>query len=204
MLTDAINEGFHPGPNPFSNLRLDQSRGRKDLTALTESEVVRLADCALDCLGSFGPTFRAMILFAAYVGLRPGELYALERRDVAQDEIVIRQNLDGTEQIKAPKNGQARTVVLPPPAREALIDVPARLDEPWFLSRHAEAVSQRQPSALLASCAHGFRLSRHCSPFAWRAFVGPATVRPAIYASSRRDGAPKQASRQCLKPVGWR
>lgn len=132
MFTDAINDGLHPGPNPFSNLRLEQPRGRKNLTALTEPEVGRLADCALDCLGSFGPTFRAMILFAAYVGLRPGELYALERRDVGQDEVVIRQNLDGTGQIKVPKNGQVRTVILPPPARVALVDVPARLDMPWL------------------------------------------------------------------------
>jgi integrase len=132
MFTDAINDGLHPGPNPFSNLRLEQPRGRKDLTALTEPEVARLADCALNCLGSFGPTFRAMILFAAYVGLRPGELYALERRDVGKDEVVIRQNLDGTGQIKAPKNGLVRTVILPPLAREALVDVPARLDVPWL------------------------------------------------------------------------
>jgi integrase len=132
MFTDAINDGLHPGPNPFSNLRLEQPRGRQNLTALTEPEVVRLADHALDCLGSFGPTFRAMVLFAAYVGLRPGELYALERRDVGRDEVLIRQNLDGTGQIKAPKNGKARTVILPPPAREALVDVPARLDVPWL------------------------------------------------------------------------
>ncbi len=143
MFTDAINDGLHPGPNPFSNLRLDQSRGRKDLIALTESEVVQLADCALDCLGSFGPAFRAMILFAAYVGLRPGELYALERRDVGQDEVFIRQNLDGTGQIKMPKNGQARTVILPPPAREALVDVPARLDVPWlFVTPRARRFSK--------------------------------------------------------------
>jgi integrase len=50
-----------------------------------------------------------MILFAAYVGLRPGELYALERRDIGHDEVLIRQNLDGTGQIKAPKNNQTRT-----------------------------------------------------------------------------------------------
>lgn len=132
MFTDAINDGLHPGPNPFSNLRLEQPRGRQNLTALTESEVVQLADCALDCLGSFGSTFRAMIVFAAYVGLRPGELYALERRDVGKDEVLIRQNLDGTGRIKVPKNGKARTVILPPPAREALVDVPARLDVSWL------------------------------------------------------------------------
>lgn len=134
MFTDAINDGLHPGPNPFSNLRLEQPRGRKDLIALREAELYRLADGVLDCLGSFGLTFRAMILFAAYVGLRPGELYALERRDVGREEVTIRQNLDGTGQIKLPKNGRIRTVILPPPAREALADVPARVDVPWLFT----------------------------------------------------------------------
>ena len=27
MFTDAINDGLHPGPNPFANLRLEQPRG---------------------------------------------------------------------------------------------------------------------------------------------------------------------------------
>lgn len=132
MFTDAINDGLHPGPNPFSNLRQEQSRGRKDLIALTESELVRLADFAPEVLGQFGSIFRAMIVFVAYVGLRPGELFALERRDVGHDEVVIRQNLDGTGQIKAPKNNLSRTVVLPPQARDALAVVPARLDVPWL------------------------------------------------------------------------
>ncbi len=130
LFTDAINDGLHPGPNPFGNLRMEQPRGRKDLTALTEPQVVDLADRALDCHGDFGPTFRAVILFAAYVGLRPGELYALERKDVVGDEVLIRRNLDGTGQLKAPKNGHERVVILPPPARAALDDVTARIDEP--------------------------------------------------------------------------
>ena len=96
MFNDAINDGLHPGPNPFANLRLEQSRGRKDLIALTVEELDELADTALAVHGEFGPTFRAMILFAAYVGLRPGELFALERSDVGRDEVAIRQNLDGT------------------------------------------------------------------------------------------------------------
>lgn len=29
MFNDAIDDGLHPGPNPFANLRLEQSRGRK-------------------------------------------------------------------------------------------------------------------------------------------------------------------------------
>ena len=83
-------------------------------------------------LGEFGPVFRAMILFAGYVGLRPGEMFALERSDVSGDEVSIRQNLDGTGTIKLPKNGRERVVILPPPARAALADVPPRLDVPWL------------------------------------------------------------------------
>lgn len=137
MFNDAINDGLHPGPNPFANLRLEQPRGRKDLVALTQDELHALADCALQVHGDYGPTFRAMILFAGYVGLRPGELFALERRDVAHDEVAIRQNLDGTGQLKLPKNNRTRVVTLPPPARDALLDVPTRIDVPWlFVTRN--------------------------------------------------------------------
>ena len=94
---------------------LSSRAGRKDLIALTEDELNELADKTLDVHGEFGPTFRAMVVFAAYVGLRPGELFALERGDVGHDEVTIRQNLDGTGTIKAPKNGRERIVVLPPP-----------------------------------------------------------------------------------------
>lgn len=132
MLNDAINDGLHPGPNPFANLRLEQPRGRKDLIALTEAELVELADAAFAAHGDYGPTFRAMVLFAGYVGLRPGELFALERSDVRNDEVVIRQSLDGTGKLKLPKNNQERIVILPPPARKALADVPPRLDVPWL------------------------------------------------------------------------
>jgi len=132
MLNDAIDDGVHPGPNPFGNLRLEQPRGRKDLVALRESELVELADVALRVHGESGPAFRAMILFAAYVGVRPGELFALERSDVGLDEVAIRQSLDGTGRIKLPKNGKQRVVTLPPPAREALIDVVPRVDVPWL------------------------------------------------------------------------
>jgi integrase len=55
-------------------------------------------------------------------------------RDVSRDEVTIRQNLDGTGRIKLPKNGRVRTVILPPPAHEALVDVPARVDAPWLFT----------------------------------------------------------------------
>lgn len=134
LFTDAINDGLHPGPNPFANMRLEQPRGRKDLIALTEPELFELGECALRAHGPYGPAFRAMIIFAAYVGLRPGELYALERSDVRSDEVVIRQSLDGTGHVKRPKNGRERVVILPPPARVVLGDIPTWVDIPWLFT----------------------------------------------------------------------
>lgn len=134
MLADAINDGLHAGPNPFGNLRLEQSRGRKDLVALTEAELQQLGEVAIAVHGEYGLTFRAMILFAAYVGLRPGQLFALERCDVRADEVTIRRNLDGTGQLKLPKNGKQRVVILPPPARQALLNVVPRVDVPWLFT----------------------------------------------------------------------
>jgi integrase len=143
MFNDAINDGLHPGPNPFANLRLEQPRGRKDLIALTVYELDELAEHALRVHGEFGPVFRAMVVFAAYVGLRPGEMFALERSDVGRDEVAIRRNLDGTGTLKLPKNGKERIVVLPPPARDALADVPSRLDVPWlFVTKRGRRFSK--------------------------------------------------------------
>ena len=47
---------------------------------------------------------------------------------------MIRQSLDGTGQLKRPKNGQERIVILPPRARQALSDVPAWVDVPWLFT----------------------------------------------------------------------
>jgi hypothetical protein len=42
--------------------------------------------------------------------------------------------LDGTGQIKRPKNGEERVVILPPPARVALAHVPVWMDAPWLFA----------------------------------------------------------------------
>ena len=73
-----------------------------------------------------------MILFAAYVGLRAGELYALDRSqiDLAAGEVRIERSYGSkTREMTLPKNGRSRTVILPPPAREALRSTPRRPDQ---------------------------------------------------------------------------
>jgi integrase len=127
----AQRDGIIP-TNPFTNLGLKQSRGRKDLTVLSPEELEHLGACAVATLGrEYGPSFRAMILFAAYTGMRPGEVFALQWDDVRGDEVHVRRNLDRTGNLKLPKNGQARRIVLPPPAKAALTDVVRLEGQPW-------------------------------------------------------------------------
>ena len=127
MFGDAMRDGLIDF-NPFTNLRLPGSRGRKDLVALTERELAELADLALDPrmeFDAYGPEYRAMILFAGYVGLRPGELFALERHDIQGNNCLIERAYSSkTGDVGPTKNGRPRTVYVPQAAREALKDVP--------------------------------------------------------------------------------
>lgn len=134
MFADAVTYGDHPGPNPFAGLGKSSRKARRRLDPdwLTEPQVHQLADLALHTCGAFGPQFRAMILFAAYVGLRPGELFALERRDARGDLVEIRQAVGADGKLKAPKNGNTRVVLLPPQAASALRDLVVWPDLPWL------------------------------------------------------------------------
>lgn len=114
--------------NPFAELRLPQSKGRKDLEVISQEELDDLCDSALKVHEGFGPAFRAMIIFAAYTLMRPGEIFVLEWSDLDLDPsdptISVTKTLSGDGTIQRPKNGKTRTICLPPPALEALRDVP--------------------------------------------------------------------------------
>jgi integrase len=144
MFNDALNEECVT-TNPFANLRLDQSRGRKDLNVISHAELDALGDAALATLDDYGPTFRACILFAAYVGLRPAELFMLRWTDInfARGEVEIRQSLGSTGEVTLPKNHRTRTVILSPPARGALAEMPRRADSPYvFTTRTGKRFSK--------------------------------------------------------------
>lgn len=69
------------GRNPFGGLSHRSSRGRADEAPPTHEELRRLLD-ACRCHGDYAPQMRNLITFAAYTGMRPGELFALEWADI--------------------------------------------------------------------------------------------------------------------------
>jgi integrase len=148
MFTDARRVGLVDG-NPFAGLRLRGSHGRKDLVVLTRAEVERLADCALEVWsGEVALSTRAAVLMAAFVGMRPAELYGLRWSDIdfREDEVRIeRQYSASTRTFELPKNGQRRSVVLTPPAKAALAALPrpVKLDELVFRGSRGKALTGR-------------------------------------------------------------
>lgn len=125
MFADAMNDGL-VDTNPFANLRLPGSEGRKRIVALTEPELHGIADQALKAWPDDGWawSYRSMVLFSGYVGLRPGELFALRRSDVRGEHLLIERALDSKSGIIGPtKNGRPRTVTIPPAAQEAIADL---------------------------------------------------------------------------------
>jgi integrase len=148
MFGDALRDGLIDH-NPFADLRLPGSKGRKEISALTEDQLVALADVALDErmeLYEFAPEYRALILFSGYVGLRPGELFALRRDDIRGQMATIERALSSkTGQIGPTKTGRARTVIVPPAAQDALEHVSLKssgllftspADRQWSQSLH--------------------------------------------------------------------
>jgi integrase len=148
MFGDAMRDGLIPS-NPFAELRLRGSKGRKDIAVLTEAQLHELADVALDRrmeLGlDYGREYRAMILFSGYVGLRPGELFALRRDDVHGQLCRIERSLSSTGETGPTKTGKSRSAIVPPPAQEALLEVPPHpsgllftspADRMWTQSSH--------------------------------------------------------------------
>lgn len=133
MFADAEREGLiTANSNPFSALRISKGRGRRDISPITAEELGRLGEIAEQTHGKdYGPIFRSVIVFAAYTGLRPSEVFGLDRDDVdLQAETVHVRRQFHKRRLTSPKNGKQRTVFLPPPAAEAIKSMPPRVPRP--------------------------------------------------------------------------
>lgn len=117
--------------NPWSNLRLPQSKGRADIEVATREEIARLMYQARRLKrGRHGEQYASMIEFAAYTGLRRGELCVLTWGDVdfKGGRIAVTKTLSDDREILPPKNGKPRTIVLSPQAADALKRLARPLD----------------------------------------------------------------------------
>lgn len=93
------------------------TKSSKDPDPLTFEEYDTLIE-----KGCLHPSDKATVTVAVYAGLRPGELFALAIEDVAPDfsKITIRRSITQSGTFKVPKTNKERTVLLFPPAQEAL------------------------------------------------------------------------------------
>ena len=102
---------------------------RADFEIVTEAQLERLLDCAVTSrVDDYGLTVRALILAEATLGVRPGELFALEWPDLDYQEGVIhlRHNVDDLGVVTELKNSLARLAPLTDELAEA-IDAAPRL-----------------------------------------------------------------------------
>ena len=126
--------------NPFRSLSR-RTKGRADDDPPTADEFDALLD-ACDALGDYAPQERALMTVAAYTGMRPSELFALEWSDIdfkANRITVERRLYKGT--LDLPKSNRPKRIALPPPARDALLRQPTRHGKLVFRSKRGERLS---------------------------------------------------------------
>lgn len=108
---------------------------------LTDDEIARLADCAVEVHGpDIGAELRVMILFAAYTGCRLGECCGLFWDDVhpncrsGKHEVWIQRTVHGDGFVRL-KSGAVRRVSLPEFLLEILQDMPSGRDKAMPFAR---------------------------------------------------------------------
>lgn len=126
----AINEDLAEA-QPWRGMT-KMSRRELEPGWLTEKDVDDLADAALDAWpGAYGLLVRALVLTAAYVGPRPGELGGLWWTDLYPERQrirIARQIESKNRTLTTPKSGKERWGYLPAIASEAIAAAP-RLHE---------------------------------------------------------------------------
>lgn len=118
----AVEDGVLEA-DPSAGLRVPVSK--RVVVPPTEAEVLRAAEAALE-LPEYGREFRALILMAAFSGLRVSELCALEVRDIQEvpDFRVLVRNGKG-------EGGVSRDAQVYGPAKAALLEVAPEVGQVW-------------------------------------------------------------------------
>lgn len=144
MFNDALDDGLCD-LNPFAKLGLDQSKGREDIVVLTQEELDELARLARRMHGeNFGPEVEALILWAAYTCMRPGETFAARFSRLDGDTYDLRRAFNSTlGRETKPKHNSTGLIYVPEPAQRAVLDNPRRLgDDLMFRSKRGRQFRQ--------------------------------------------------------------
>jgi len=130
MYNDAIGAGVAQ-TNPFAGLGADHERGRHNIVVLTLDELELLKVTAMKELGEhYGPEFAAMIDWAAYTCMRPGEIFAAEYSRLSGDTYDLRDQFNShVGKRTAPKHNSTGVIYVPEPARQAVLGKPRRLGD---------------------------------------------------------------------------
>lgn len=130
MFSDAVEDKL-ADENPFGRLGLAVGRGREDIVVLTCDEVDELALMARRHHGgAFGAEVEALIIWAAYTCMRPGESFAARFSLLHADVYDLRRQFNsmlGRE--TAPKHNSTGLIFVPDPAQRAVLDKPRRLGD---------------------------------------------------------------------------
>jgi integrase len=127
--------------NPFRGLAR-RTKGRAEQAPPSDVEMSSLL-IACAALGEYAPQMRALVTFAAYSGMRPGELFALEWQDVDFDanRVEVRRRVY-KGRLDLPKSNQERTIALTPLARDALLSLEPHANGWVFRTKHRKRFSQ--------------------------------------------------------------
>lgn len=135
MFADAVRDG-KLYESPFKGLSPKDGPGREDIDPLTTAEINRLAEIALARHDVYGPHFAAVILTAAWTGVRPAELGGWEWDDFNFEtgEAKVRRQARKDRVVPYTKTKRNRTIVLADPVLDVLQRL-ARMHEYVFETR---------------------------------------------------------------------
>lgn len=134
MYNDAFDDELVDA-NPFRNRRQTESRGRRDIHPLTEAEVDRLGEIAMQVWKGYGPVCRAWIMFSAWVCSRPGETFSRTWDDLDFENGLVR-----VTRVKGRK--QTEWIVFPERAQQAVLDMKTRREGLVFSSLYGKPLNK--------------------------------------------------------------
>lgn len=129
MWNDAIRVGV-ARDNPFKGIGYAR-KGRTDIEVLTPAELDELCACAIRVHGqAFGQEMAALIRWAAYTGMRPGEIMAARWSNLHEDTYNVTEQFNTKlGKVTGPKHGSVGEIFVPPEAKAAVMAKPRPIED---------------------------------------------------------------------------